>query len=196
MEKLFLLAALVVVLTACSNQRIQTDEPEQAIQLKALPCSYPDSTADSAPLWVCESKVSGLKMQAMGVSEDARAGVSHQRQLAILDAQNVLALQLNSHIQGAIKRYSASKANSSEQYIASSSEVKFVAEIDKQILDMTIYQSVISPQGAFYILVGLNDEAYKSNIENKVNASISGQPVLDGSSHDELVNAITGYLDQ
>lgn len=196
MRILCLLAAIVVALTGCGNQQTQFDGPEQGIQLKALPCSYPDSTTDSAPLWICESKVMGLKMQAMGVSEDSRAGISHQRQLALLDAQNVLALQLDSRIKGAIKRYSASKANSSEQYMASSSEVKFVAEIDKQIFDMTIYQSVISPKGAFYILVGLNDEAYKSNVETKLHTSISGQPTLDGSSHDELVNAISGYLDQ
>lgn len=196
MKILCLLAAFIFALTGCGIQQTQSDGSEQGIQLKALPCSYPDSTADSAPLWICEGKVTGLKVQAMGVSEDARAGISHQRQLALLDAQNVLALQLNSRIKGAIKRYSASKANSAEQYMASSSEVKFVAEIDKQISDMTIYQSVISQKGVFYILIGLNDEAYKSNVESKLHTSLSGQPALDGSTHDELVNAISGYLDQ
>lgn len=196
MKNLCLLVASIVAITGCGSQSAQPDSPDQAVQLDALPCSYPDSTADSAPLWICESKVPGLKMQAMGVSQDASAGISHQRQLALLDAQNVLALQIDSRIKGAIKRYSASKGTSSEQYMASSSEVNFVAEIDRQISDMTIYQSVISPKGAYYILVGLNSEAYKSNMENKLHASIDGQPSLNASSHDGLVNAISGYLDQ
>ncbi len=203
--KSFTLFLLVLAsLAGCSSTKTTSNNealsPNKVV-LTALPCTFPDTPNTKAPIWVCETKIDGLVIQGMGVSENEAAGISHQRQLALLDGQTVLAEQLKSNITAAVKSLSATQGSKNELRIAKSSSSDLAMNIDNEIHAMTIYQSVRSPGGAYYVLVGLDKKSYTLNIKTKVQASINAdgqlwQSATQGQSTEQLINDITEYIGQ
>jgi len=201
MKQITLLLIILLSITSCSSTKKDEVKPTEKADLAVLPCSFPDASTVKAPVWVCEGKIDGLVIQAMGMSQNSAAGLSHQRQLALLDGQTILAAQLNTKINAAVTNLTATRGSNSEVYVAKSTKSDLKLSLDKEINSMTIYQSVRSPNGTYYVLVGLNKAAYALNIKTKVRASMNAdgqlwQPITQGNSTDDLINEITNYVNK
>lgn len=197
---LFLAATLVI--TGCTSTESVVNNQQDRVELTELPCTFPDAADVKAPTWVCEGKIKGLEVQAMGMSDNSAAGISHQRHLALLDGQTVLATQLNSEVKAAIKKFTATKGSNKSMMKTSATEEDLTSNLDKEIRSMTIYQSVRSPKGTYFVLVGLDKKAYELNIEDKIRTEINQNGQLwqpantdnSATSNEALINDISAYV--
>lgn len=165
--------SLVLLVSACSStEHAQEKQTEGAINLAPLACFFPDSPQQKAPAWVCDEAVPGLAVQAMGISDNALAGIGHQRQLALLDAQTVLAQQLKNRTSLAIENFTATKGQAGKAMVAKKSEMTQSLKVDKEIVGMKVFQSVLSQGKVYYTLVGLDKKSLKDNVKKVVQASV------------------------
>ena len=208
MFKKLLLVSLALTVTACSSTNNQTSSGESLVNLPIPQCTFPDSPQQKAPSWVCEAPVKGLAVQAMGMNDNGAAGISHQRQLAIVDAQTLLAAQLKNKTKLAIANYSATKGQAGQMMIAKESSITQSLVVDKELSGVRIYQSIMSQGKVFYTLVGMDEATLKANIKKVVTQSIQAndelwQPLITAPisanaehpvSQDQLAAAISNYV--
>lgn len=190
---------VAALLSACASEpSFQTEQ--QSILAISKECTFPDSLGEKAPTWVCDGKVPGLVVQAMGLSENKLAGIGHQRQLALLDSQASLAIQLKNKIDASIENYTATKGTGTSAQIAASSELKQKLVVSTEVVGAEIYQSVISKNGVFYMLVGLDkkdtEKAVQQVIEESqaVDKGLWQSVVPASSSREELKNDIIAFV--
>jgi len=198
MKKLTILS-IAALLSACANQQtINTDEKSTSLKIDSLECQFPDSPEQEAPRWVCDEKFRGLEVQAMGMSDNKLAGVSHQRQLAILEAQATLAAQLKNQIDASINRYTATKGTGANAKAASTSELTQTLNISQEVVGAEIYQSVISEKGAYYVLVGLEKDDMKHYVKEVIEQSVDNneelwQRVVPNVGKEQLAKDIANF---
>ena len=208
MFKKLLLVSFVLTATACSSTNNSAKSEDSLVNVPTLSCVFPDSPQQKAPKWVCDESVTGLAVQAMGMNDNGAAGISHQRQLAIVDAQTLLAAQLKNKTTLAIRNYSATKGQAGQMMIAKESSVEQSLEVDKVLSGVRIHQSVISQGKVYYTLIGMDEATLKANIKKVVSQSIKendelwqpltvapaannlNQPV----SQEQLAAAISNYV--
>ena len=195
----FTILSIAVLLSACANQQTSDiNAKKSSLNIDSLECNFPDAPAQEAPKWVCEEKFSGLEIQAMGLSDNKLAGISHQRQLAILEAQATLATQLKNKIEASVARYTATKGTGTDAKAASTSELKQSLNISQEVVGAEIYQSVISQNGAYYVLVGLEKDDMQHYVEKVVEKSVESdeglwQRVLPNVGKEQLAKDIATF---
>lgn len=171
--------SFALLLGACSStDNAKVTQTEGEINLAPMACFFPDSPEQKAPKWVCDEAVAGLAVQAMGMSDNGLAGIGHQRQLALLDAQTILGQQLKNRTILAIENFTATKGQVGNAMVAKSSELTQSLKVDKEIIGSKVYQSVLSQGKVYYTLVGLDEKALKENVEKVVKASVIDESSL------------------
>jgi hypothetical protein len=159
--------ALALVLAACA-----APNSENKVVLAPLPCVWPGTT-QAAPGWTCDQPVEGLEISAVGIYEKTAAGLQFQKDQATAAARVALARNMRTRVNSMIKQYAettgAANAETVDRVNTSVSKL-----ITNEVLDGTrVYQSVVSPAGTMYVLVGLDAKLAARKTEDVIKTSMS-----------------------
>jgi hypothetical protein len=178
--------ATVLLLTSCGS-----DEVKEA----AADCVFPDAPSAAAPGWICDEPVEGIGVSAIGVAEKSAAGHSFMKNMAATDARVQLAQQMKVHVQNMVKQYAETTGAADTETVD-----KVNTSVTKQITDETlvgtkIYKTRTSPNGALYVLLGMDPSATAMATENALKTSMQNDRALwqqfkAKQGQDELAAAI------
>lgn len=155
------LSALLLTACASTDKKISYDS-----------CLYPDAITKTAPSWICDQPAEGVFMQAVGYSAKLASGAGMMKDVAEAEARSRLAATFNSDIAARLTRLTTEQLSNGE---AVSKDT--IQRIQKNVTTMELvftrtYRTQISPAGGMYVLVGINDAAYKQNVEKLVGQSV------------------------
>lgn len=135
-------------------------------------CVFP-GTDKEAPVWVCGAPVVGMTVGAVGSAPKSEAGIAFMKQMAATDARVQLAQSMRVQVQNMIKQYAETTGEASKETVD-----RVNTSVTKQITDETlqgtkIFQSIVAPDGAMYVLVGLDDVVLQQLTEVAVKTSMN-----------------------
>ena len=141
-------------------------------------CVFPDAPSVPAPSWICNEPVDDIAVSAVGVAVKTTAGHSFMKNMAITDARIQLTQAMKTHVQKMIKQYVESTSAADAQIVG---EVN--ASVTKQISEETLggsktLKTLTSPNGALYIMLGVDRAAVATGTEHALNASMNKDRVL------------------
>lgn len=153
-------------------------------------CVFPN-TEKPAPDWICDVPLPGLAMQAVGVAEKSKAGMSYMRDLAKLNAQGDMVEQYRVNVDKRVKAYLGSTGIGNEETIdkAASSTKKSISS--GSLRGAKVYRSRVGPDGRLYMLIGLSPQADKALMKESIRTSMKNDQALwqefkAQKSHDEM----------
>ena len=160
---------ITLLLSACGS-----DEVKQA----AADCVFPDAPSESAPGWVCDQPVEGVEVSAVGVAEKSAAGHSFMKNMAATDARVQLAQAMKVHVQNMVKQYAETTGAADSETVD-----KVNTSVTKQITDETlvgtkIFKTRKSPNGALYVLLGMDASIAAAATENALKTSMNNDRAL------------------
>ncbi len=178
--------AMAFLLTSCSSDDVKED---------ALDCVFPDAPSAAAPGWVCDEPVPGIAVSAIGVAEKSAAGHSFMKNMAATDARVQLAQSMKVHVQNMVKQYAETTGAADAETVD-----KVNTSVTKQITDETlvgtkIYKTRTSPNGALYVLLGMDASIAAAATENALRTSMGNDTALwqqfkAEKGQDELASSI------
>jgi len=179
--------AMALLLTACGG----SNEVKQA----APDCVFPDAPNTAAPGWICDEPVEGVAVSAVGVAEKSAAGHSFMKNMAATDARVQLAQAMKVHVQNMVKQYAETTGAADSETVD-----KVNTSVTKQITDETlvgtkIFKTRTSPNGALYVLLGMDGSVAAAATENALKTSMNNDRALwqqfkAKKGQDELAAAI------
>lgn len=167
--KLFGMIVITVMLTACGKD----DATREAAE-----CVFPDAPDTSAPGWVCDLPVEGIAVSAVGVAEKSAAGHSFMKNMAATDARVQLAQRMQVHVQNMVKQYAETTGAADTETVD-----KVNTSVTKQITDQSligtkIYKTRTSPNGALYVLLGMDEASVATATQNALRTSMGNDAAL------------------
>ncbi len=157
------------------------------------PCSYFGNGELAAPSWICANGISDERFayMAVGVSDNSAGGVAHQRNLAILDAQQQIARNMATEVIQVMqtKIGTLGVAGGSGGTSVTSEENNTMAQVSLKGVETLRTQK--GPDGYFYVLLGLPESALQPNVEQMVKTQDTSTSKL---SETELANQISAAL--
>jgi hypothetical protein len=178
--------AVSLMLSACGSDEVKEDKPD---------CVFPDAPTTSAPGWICDEPVEGVEVSAVGVAEKSAAGHSFMKNMAQTDARVQLAQSMKVHVQNMVKQYAETTGAADSETVD-----KVNTSVTKQITDETlvgtkIYKTRTSPNGALYVLLGMDASVVAAATENALKTSMNNDRALwqqfkAQKGQDELAAAI------
>ncbi len=184
--------ALAVMLSACGK--------DDSIK-EAQDCVFPDAPDTEAPGWICDQPVEGLAVSAVGVAEKSAAGHSFMKNMAATDARVQLAQRMRVQVQNMVKQYAETTGAADSETVD-----KVNTSVTKQITDQTllgtkIYKTRTSPNGALYVLLGMDESSMAEATQNALRTSMGNDAALwqqfkAQKAQDELAAAIADMKQQ
>lgn len=152
-----------LLLTACAS----TDK-----KISYESCLYPDAITKAAPSWICDQPAEGVFMQAVGYSAKLGSGAGMMKDVAEAEARSRLAATFSSDIVARLTRLTTEKMINGESVSQDA-----IQRLQKNVTAMELifartYRTQASPVGGMYVLVGLNEAAYKQNVEKLIGQSV------------------------
>ena len=134
-------------------------------------CAFP-GTDKSAPLWVCDAPVEGMTVGAVGFAAKSDAGPAFMKQMATTDARVQLAQSMKVQVQNMIKQFVETTGAATKETVD-----RVNTSVTKQITDQTlqgtkVFRSIIAPDGAMYVLVGLDETSAQKLTESAIKTSM------------------------
>jgi len=181
-----LACAVTALLASCSSDDTKLDEPD---------CVFPDAPTTAAPGWICDEPVDGVEVSAVGVAAKSAAGHSFMKSMATTDARVQLAQAMEVHVQNMVKQYAEVTGAADAETVD-----KVNTSVTKQITEETLVGTKIlktrtSPNGALYILVGMDAAMAAAATENALKTSMNNdnaawQQYRAEKGQDELASSI------
>lgn len=177
MKKILALSALSLALVGCQSTQDAPVQVERNVQPIAE-CYYYGKSEMAAPDWICNPNANQEEFirEAVGFSGDTAGGISHQKNLAILQAKKELADQVKTEIITKVKSKAGTLGvnGSAGASSASSSEMEAIANV--KLEGVEIIRSFRGPDGYFYVHVGLPRNVFSQNIEKVIAAVEDNSP--------------------
>lgn len=161
--KSLLAVSLALVLSACSSNNATVEQSQNFAA-----CTFPDAPQVSAPGWICDVMPSDIAIAATGYAKKSAAGMSVMRKIAANDARVALASQFEIDVNNMFKQAVEGSVSTTSAEGASESVMETFENITKTVVsrsltDSRVLVSQASPTGGLYVLVGMDQEAYKVN---------------------------------
>jgi hypothetical protein len=155
---------VAMILSACSSAPAKVAQTAE--------CVFP-GTDKAAPTWVCDAPVQGMVVGAVGSATKSDAGMAFMKQMAATEARVQLAQNMKVQVQNMIKQYAETTGAGSAETVD-----RVNTSVTKQITDQTllgtkVLKSVVSPEGAVYVLVGLDEASAQKLTETAVKTSLN-----------------------
>lgn len=170
-NKILLALPLVVLLAACQSApttRLAYDQ-----------CFFPDAPENEAPQWVCSAPVEGLVLQGVGYSPRLGSGMSMMTDSAAMDARSQIANNFSTFINSRMQQVMEEQTIDGESISVANAERIQRSVSSMQLQHTRIYQTLASPAGGVYVLVGLNEEGYATNLNRLIEESeMTDDPAL------------------
>ena len=163
--------ALTLGIVACGgNKNVQP--------VAAVPdCVFPD-TDIAAPGWICDEPVPGLDVQAVGIAEKSRAGMSFMKDMAAADARGRLAEQTKVRIQKMVKKYLGTTGVGDSETVdaAASSTLKTVTS--QELVGSKVFKTRTGPNGRLFVLLGLDASAAERIVQKAAKTSMKNDQAM------------------
>ena len=161
--------SMAMFLTACGSDEVKLDFAD---------CVFPDAPSEEAPGWICDQPVEGVEVSAVGVAEKSAAGHSFMKNMAATDARVQLAQAMKVHVQNMVKQYAETTGAADSETVD-----KVNTSVTKQITDETlvgtkIFKTRTSPNGALYVLLGMDTSVVEKATENALKTSMNNDKAL------------------
>jgi hypothetical protein len=153
-------------------------------------CVFPNSDKP-APLWVCDGPVDGVAVAAMGSFPKSAAGTDFMKQQAATSARVKLAQQMRVHVQNSIKQYAETTGTGDKEtvdqvYTATTKQIT-----DESLVGTKTVRSAQGPDGAMYVLIGLDEASAQKLTETAIKTSMNNERALwqkfqAGKAQDEM----------
>lgn len=176
-----LISAVALGLAACAG----TSKKDVVAE-----CVFPN-TEKAAPLWVCDGPVEGVAVSAVGSFPKSAAGTDFMKQQAATSARVKLAQQMKVHVQNSIKQYAETtgagdKETVDQVYTATTKQIT-----DQTLVGTKIFRSAQGPDGAMYVLLGMDEASTQKLTESALKTSMNNEKALwqkfqAGKAQDEL----------
>jgi len=163
-------AIIAVVLSGCSGKNDLEKHTEADFRCK--------QDGQLAPKWTCNPYLEG-SVVALGVApKNAGNDYGMQRAEAIAEGRDALSSQISVKVSGLFKSYKATTGSGKE-----STYDKATSKVSKQLASQTLsgsrgIKSWKSNAGTLYILVGLNNEPVKKEMEKAVKTSFKNDRAM------------------
>ncbi|WP_418641502.1 hypothetical protein ACNUDM_08455 [Vibrio chaetopteri] len=166
-KKSIIVSAAVLSLAACQSTQSTVEQAQQFAQ-----CTFPDSPTHEAPSWVCDVMPQDLGAGAMGYAKKSRAGIGVMRERAVNAARVQLASQFQTDVSNMFREAIEGSVLSSNE-----AEVESVTETFESVTQNVVTQNLtnsklivsqVSPAGGLYVLVGMDKDTFKSNVNQVV----------------------------
>lgn len=154
------LCALLSAVLVLSGDALGGTPTANVKAAKAKKCLFPKSKK-RAPNWVCDSKVDGWAVTAVGSAIKSKAGISFMEQMAAADARMKLARSLSEAAQKNI----AGKANAANKDMKDRGSA-LITDSDESMQGAKIIKRAYGPKGTLYVLVGLDETSAKKQNES------------------------------
>ncbi|OAN17645.1 hypothetical protein A3K86_01610 [Photobacterium jeanii] len=151
------------VLTVVGCSSIETAE-----DIQKADCYFPDAPSKEAPKWVCEVTPKGYEIIGVGYAKKSVAGSGIMREIALNNAQQRLASQMENNIKSKFdavtqQTTTTSKTVSDEQ-VSEMVEITINNVVSTVIRDARVMTTLTSPTGGMYTLVAMTTDAYQANM--------------------------------
>jgi uncharacterized protein YeaO (DUF488 family) len=161
--------AMSLLLAACGSDDVKEEVAD---------CVFPDAPSAAAPGWICDQPVEGVEVSAVGVAEKSAAGHSFMKNMAATDARVQLAQSMKVHVQNMVKQYAETTGAADSETVD-----KVNTSVTKQITDETlvgtkIFKTRTSPNGALYVLLGMDASVAATATENALKTSMNNDKAL------------------
>ena len=192
MKKLFFISFAAIILISLGGCGTA---PQKPYKLEAVAeCVFPN-TKEQAPLWVCDAPVDGVEVSAVGRGEKSGAGIEFMKQMGATSARVQLAQRMKVRVQNMIKQYAETTGAGSSETVDQVNTVVTKQITDQSLEGSRIYRTTTSPDGAMYVLVGLDKLSVQKVAENSVKTSMKNdqaqwQQFKAKQGQDELAAAI------
>jgi hypothetical protein len=160
---------LSLLLAACGSDEVKEEVAD---------CVFPDTPSAAAPGWICDQPVEGVAVSAVGVADKSAAGHSFMKNMAATDARVQLAQSMKVHVQNMVKQYAETTGAADSETVD-----KVNTSVTKQITDETlvgtkIFKTRTSPNGALYVLLGMDASVAATATENALKTSMNNDKAL------------------
>jgi len=154
MFKKTMILLLAAVAASCSS----TPEKETSAPQMAAECAFPDAPSTPAPAWICDEPVDGIAVSAVGSAEHSKAGFDFMKQMAAASARVQLAQQMRVQVRNMIKQYAETTGAADSETVdkVNTSVTKLITK--EELTGTKVYKTRTSPNGALYVLVGLDPQ--------------------------------------
>lgn len=161
--------AALVGLAGCSALVLQP-------QMRA--CYFPDSAGAVAPSWVCDARLPGVALSAVGAASASAGAYTEQKAMAIRQARGQLVQRARDELFNQVSAYARHQAGS-----VPGEEARIAYSIRRYfrpgMLDgARVYRTAVSPRGALYVLLGLNERAAQARMRDALSASLGADAGL------------------
>ncbi|OBU29180.1 hypothetical protein C0Z01_09275 [Photobacterium kishitanii] len=198
-NKTILSIFIVGVLSSCASTSTSTIVENQNFST----CTYPDAPKDKAPAWICDVMPSDISTAAMGYAKKNAAGLSVMRKVAMNDARVMLASQFEIDVNNMFKQaMSATTETANNDGIDSVNEAVFESfenatktVVSRSLINSKVLMSQMSPTGGLYVLVGMNEQAYKTNVNSVVAAVGQDSKLWKKFNNEKAAENLTKVLD-
>lgn len=141
-------------------------------------CVFPDASNSEAPRWVCDERVEGVVVSAVGTAAKSSAGHSFMKNMASTDARVQLAQSMKVHVQNMVKQYAETTGAADTETVD-----RVNTSVTKQITDETlvgtrVFKTSTSPNGTLYVLLGVDAAAAAQATANAVQSSLNNENAL------------------
>ena len=182
-----LASAVVLMFGGCASA------PKNKLEAVAE-CVFPNTTVQ-APLWVCDAPIEGVEVAATGRAEKSGAGLEFMKQMGATAARVQLAQRMKVRVQNMVKQYAETTGAGSAETVDQVNTVVTKQITDQSLEGSRIYRTITSPDGALYVLVGLDKASVQKITENSVKTSMKNdqaqwQQFKAKQGQDELAAAI------
>ncbi|OEE57679.1 hypothetical protein A1OK_17110 [Enterovibrio norvegicus FF-454] len=193
-KKTLLTTSLALLLSACSNNATV----EQSQNFAA--CTFPDSPKDEAPGWVCDVMPSDIGIAATGYAKKSAAGMSVMRKVAANEARVALASQFQTDVNNMFKQAVESTMSTNTEDGVSESVMETFENVTKIVVsrsltDSRVLVSQASPTGGLYVLVGMDQEAYKANRNSVIDAASEDATLWNQFNNEQAADDLVKTLE-
>ncbi|NOR51164.1 MAG: hypothetical protein GQ470_00955 [Gammaproteobacteria bacterium] len=170
MKTIKLTAVMVLALgtIACGSSPVK-DAPAD--------CVFPN-TEKSAPGWICDEPQAGLDIQAVGIAEPSKGGISFMKNLAAADARGRLAEQFKVKVSKMVKIYLGNTGGGDTETVDAAAESAVKSISNETLIGSKVYKSRTGPTGRLFVLMGLDEAAAKKSSEVAVSTSMKNDKAL------------------
>ena len=169
--KLAVVVALSLGVIACGNQSVKETKAPVA------ECVVPDTEKD-APGWICDEPQPELDLQAVGVAEKSKGGLSFMKDIAAADARSRLAEQFKVKVNKMVKKYLGNTGVGDTETIDAAAESVVKSISSETMMGTKIWKSRTGPNGRLFVLVGVNAAAAEKSAQAAVATSMSNKRAM------------------
>jgi hypothetical protein len=169
---LLIISIIALGVAACNTT------PKKEVKEVVADCVFPNSDK-AAPLWVCDAPVEGVAVGATGSSPKSAAGIDFMKQQAATSARVRLAQQMKVHVANSIKQYAETTGVGDTETVDKVNTATTKQITDETLVGTKIFRSAQGPDGAMYVLVGIDEAATQKLTEVALKSSMNNERAAD-----------------